>query len=373
MYTTELIGFLIWFKIEVRSSLLINKYKGLLNVLNSNTQPNKEKTSFEEQLGELLLSLRRVRLIELTATQEAFAERIGLKALVGSRAIERIESVVYKNAIDPATAFKKISIMQKELATLDGKMKNIYDNLSTFVDFDDEEIESDEVMFRVIFKEHSGITNIVELKHWGEVWHRIARGIAMANEKTPEDIRVTGASRGSLVIELATVYGCGHMLIKMINSVLGIVERVQAIKLKEREIRALDLANNRAELELRKSADELARKGKKEVLVQVIGDKNLPGDTEKALAHAISGLLNFLTKGGEVDVYLPPKEEYEDEEDTVGNAELVANQNMYNEMRDMREEMRGLEAKVNLIEFDGEWEDTSPDDDADVGDADVDD
>ena len=65
---------------------------------------------------------------------------------------------------------------------------------------------------RVEFREGALIDNVKSWKYWSKEWYDISRGITMALDRAPEDIRVVSAGRGSILMDLPM---CGTKLNKV--------------------------------------------------------------------------------------------------------------------------------------------------------------
>jgi hypothetical protein len=49
------------------------------------------------------------------------------------------------------------------------------------------------------------MSNVADFRKWGTFWFEIGRGVAMAHNAAPEEIKIVGATKGSIIIELAVV------------------------------------------------------------------------------------------------------------------------------------------------------------------------
>ncbi|MFM5577164.1 hypothetical protein ACET7N_00435 [Aeromonas veronii] len=127
----------------------------------------------------------------------------------------------------------------------------------------------------------------------------------MVHNACPEDIKVVGAQKGSIIIELATLAVIATTASKIILSALSIAERVLAIKKQIEEIKALKLTNQKLEQELEKEIDISKQNGLKNIKDDLINELKIQqdGDGEKikVLEKAVKNLIEFVEHGGEVD------------------------------------------------------------------------
>jgi hypothetical protein len=172
----------------------------------------------------------------------------------------------------------------------------------------------------------------------------------MVHGMAPEDVRVVGATKGSIVIELAVVYGIAQTISAIILKALHVAERVLDIRKKVEEIRGMRLANDKIARDLEDEAQKEKDKGINEITVQVIQelgkDPEKEGDQVNALDTAVRDLVDFIEKGGEIDCLIP-------EEKGTGNGEANGDDERGPQVRKLRiafEEIRALEAKLKQLE-----------------------
>ena len=226
------------------------------------------------------------------------------------------------------------------------KSKQIQVGLADCVHLEEYE-EADEVMIRVTFAGQASMKNVVDFKKWGNIWHEIGRGIAMAHDAPPEDIKVIGATKGSVIIELATNPAIATTASAIIFFALKLAEKVLDIKKKAEELKNLKLKNKKLARDLEKEAENEKKDGIEEICNKLVVDLkiNSNGDGEKinALNKAVKDLINFVEYGGEVDFIMPDEEHDEDE----GAEE---NKQEYEILRNTIQEIRQLENKLKLLE-----------------------
>ena len=122
----------------------------------------------------------------------------------GEAAVGRIEDFLFRNALDIATVLGRVEEALRAVQDGCRKSDEIKASLEDCVPSETE--LPDEILIRVSFTNAASISNIVDLKRWSREWHDIARGIAMAHGASPESIRVVGAGKGSIVVDLAVIY-----------------------------------------------------------------------------------------------------------------------------------------------------------------------
>ncbi len=343
MQLEELVVFFQWLNQEVRRPKLVDLYQQLYNVISRNVQPNQPKQSFESQRAALIDAVSNVKVDLLNDAQTRFADQIGLLNFVGPRAKDAIEDVLFKNVIDLATATQKIKEFQNSLYTILQKMSQVSDGLSDYVEAAPPEYE--ETLVHIRFQHNASINNVVELKKWSDAWYDIWREITLVNQLAPEDVRVIGASRGSLVCDLAVPYSAANMLMTIVLGVLKVADRVLDIRKKAEELRGMKLSNDEAAQELDREAEKVKKEGHAVVLAAVKSARTTDGKQNTALSDAIGKIFDFVSGGGEIDIHIKEGEEHPAE----GEAAKPDNKRVIAEIKESFKEIKRLERKVILL------------------------
>jgi hypothetical protein len=346
MNVSELFDLTHWIADHIVATQIPHKYKTLQNILQQHAQPNQQKQSFESQKDDLINAVKNVPIGELTKDQLAFLHELGIGQAVGEEAVNAIEDILYKNVIDVATSAQKMSQIHEALTKGINKSDQIRAGLDGCVS--EEQYESkNEVLIRVSFEGHASMTNVVDFKNWGNTWYEIGRGIAMAHNATPEDVKIVGATKGSIVIEMAVIASIATTTGAIILAALKVAEKVLEIRKKAEEIKNLKLQNKKLALDIEKEAEKEKEAGIEEIGTNLIKalkiKKEGEGDRANALDKAVKNLVNFIESGGEVDFIIA-----DDKEGGNDNSQNTAPD--YGDLRVTFQEIRQLESKLKLLE-----------------------
>lgn len=343
MNVSELYSLTNWINAEIVAKQIPPMYQALFAILQQNVQPNATKQPFESQKNDLIQTLKVVPLDQLSNDQLEFLRLLGIAKTVGSEGIEEIEEILYKNTIDLATAMQNIHVVIQEISTGIAKSNQIQAGLAGCV-LEENQLLKDEVLMRVSFTGHASMTNVTDFKKWGDVWYDIGRGIAMAHNLSPEDVRVVGATKGSIVIELGVVASIASTAGGIILGALKVADKILDLRKKAEEIRGMKLQNDKLANDIADEADNEKRAGVELITNQISLQLNIKADGEsdkiKALNTAVKNLVNFIENGGVVDFVMPEPEHGTEESNTSSNGEL----------RLAFQEIRQLEKKIALIE-----------------------
>lgn len=344
MNVSELFDLTHWVTDEIVTTEIPQKYQTLQTIIQQHSLPNQAKQPFDDQKNDLIKTLKNVPLRKLTKDQLLFLHELGISQAVGEEGIEMIEDILYKNVIDVATSAEKLKQIIKELNEGIQKSNQIKTGLDGCV-FEEEYETENEVLIRVSFTGNATMSNVTDFKNWGNIWHEIGRGIAMAHNASPEDVKIVGATKGSIIIELAVIAGIATTASGIILAALRVTEKVLDIRKKAEEIRNMKLINKKLAMNIEKEAENEKSAGIEKISAEIIKklklNKDSEGDKINALEKAVKNLVNFIESGGEVD-FIIPDEEVDDDGKVI--------RNNYGDLRVAFQEIRQLDNKIKLLE-----------------------
>lgn len=340
MNVSELYDLTFWIEENIINTDIPSHYQSLSSILQQHANPNAQKQPFEDQKNSLVSVLKDVPLEHLSKDQIDFLSCLGIANAVGEEGVNKIEDILFKNVIDVATSSSKINEIINHINVGIQKSQQIKEGLADCALEESYETNS-EVLMRVSFAGHAKMEHLTDFKKWGSTWYDIGRGVSMVHNASPEDIKVVGATKGSIIIELAVVAKIAGTVGGIILGGLKIAEKVLDIKKKAEELKGLKI-DNKIIKDIEKDANAKKKEEIKQITLNIAGDLNLSdaeGDKTTALESAVKKLVDFIEKGGTVDFITPDDED--SNEDT---------QKANNELRLKFEEIRKLEKKMFLLE-----------------------
>lgn len=354
MQITELLKLTEWFNKNITDNKVPEKYTALYNQMNANLRRNnQQQVPFESQKESLIESINEINFQTLSLEQINFLEKLEITELIGNSGVTKIENTLIKNSLDLATATNEIKessdIIAKAKATITELRTTLY---KSFDIEESEEIEDDKVLMRVYFQNDVAIENLTDFKKLSATWYDIGRGIAMAQDKSPEDFNIIGAKKGSIIIEMAVIIGLATSVSKILLESLKVADRFINVLKQVEELKGLKLGNKQIALELKKEAEKERDKGTNTILENAISDLKLnteqQGDKVTALEKSIKKLIDFTQSGGVVDFVQPiePKEE----EKTEIREEIQRLKTNISEIRLLENQIKLLENKVSKKE-----------------------
>jgi len=347
MQIEELLRLTNWFQENIVDEKIPSLYQSLYEKMNQNIRRNNNqaKQPFEVEKNNLLTALGQINTDSLTLEQISFLREIEVLKIFGKKGVEEIEGILLENSLDIATATNKVNEIKNKLNEGVSKLDDLNTTLGKSFSVDDSDYIPDNlVLMRVYFRHDVAIENIVDFKKLAATWHEIGRGIAIAQDKTPEDFKIIGAQNGSIIIEMAVITSLATSVSIILLRGLKVAERVIEILTKAEELKTLKLNNKIIELELKKEAESEKKNGIQSILDSIVEELGLSeksqGDKVSALKKAITKLIDFIKNGGAVDFIEP---EIDDDDDESLREEIL-------ELRENIEGIRELESRIKLLE-----------------------
>jgi len=291
-------------------------YQNVINSVQHNaSQP--QKTPLEPHLSNLITYLNGMDMSVLSIQQMNLLEELGVWPWIGREGARNVEAIVKTSDYDPATAVGELNAGFSPLTNVHSYFAAYINAIASLKLNRPEEYESEKglVTVRVGFQNDAKISNVTELKAESQDWYDIIYGLSLANNEAPEETKIVGATKGSIILILAATVGVTQMLAAISGNVSKVAMHGLEVAHSIEDLRKKKLLNAVIE------ADLIAQvqKHKEEALDQILTELKpaLPdqsGDKIPALTRAIKKLLEFNEKGGNLD-FVEPEDKDEPAED----------------------------------------------------------
>ena len=344
----EIQGLASWFKSYFKD---IRQRMDALHAILSNNASQQAQQPVEDALNSLTDLLKHVRLEELNLQQLQLLERMEVADILGPQGAANIASLVRTASYDPASVEQKINARITRINQASQKLTAVAASLDElgFVpeEYDDED---GRITVRVIFRRDASIDNVADWKASAESWYQIIRGLAMALGEAPEDTKVMGASKGSLILVLSTTCTLTAALLVITKHVTGMAKEVISVQSAMEDLRQKKLMTETMKLEL----DKLVAKKREEGIAAIEADlanmiPGLKGEKKNSLDRSIEKLLDFSEKGGDLDFVEPPIGDDQQVEEDAGkeqspmSVQMAEARRLIQEYQEERESLKQLE------------------------------
>lgn len=321
-------------------------YQSVINAVQHNAN-NPQKTSLEPHLTQLLTYLHEMDLSVLSIQQMNLLEELGAWEWIGREGTSNVEAIVKTTEYDPVTALNSLNNGFGPLTNINSYFTAYINAINQLNLNKPEEYEAEKglVTVRVGFQNDAKISNVTELKSESEDWYDIIYGLALANNEAPEDTKIVGATKGSIILILAATVGLTKMLAIISGNVSKVAMHGLTVAHSMEDLRKKKLLNAAIESDLKGQV----QKYKDEALEQILAElmPALPdqsGDKIPALTRSIKKLLEFNEKGGNVD-FVEPEDKDEPAEGGAADGQtgpFEAVRNAIREYQEVRESIKLL-------------------------------
>jgi hypothetical protein len=327
---------------------LIRLYNELLGPINHNaSQP--DKRPIEAQLNALAEFLANPRFDELSIEQLKMLTSIGVDTYLGQEGANYVNSVVRTSNYDPATAVDRLNAAVQGLNNA-GTLLAAYAEAARNLGFGEDHAEAADglITIRVGFQNDVAINTVTDWKDTAKEWYDIIRGLSMACEEKPEDVKVIGADTGSVILILAGTAVFAALLARISKNITGVAKDVISVRVEMENLRQKSILTKTMEVEFKRIEKEKTD-GAVTTIEKLIEDKikDKDGDVRAALISSVKKLLTFNEKGGTVDFVSPEKEEGSADAGDGLRAALIEAQEAIREYRGERESLKLLSDGTN--------------------------
>jgi len=321
MQIAETYQLTMWIQREIQEAQIVQKYNELFKVLNANAQRqnNQPAQPFEDQKNALIDAITSINVNLLTLSQLQVLKTLKISPHIGNQGEKSLNDIL-SNTLDIAHVAEQINMKKKEVQQGITQSGQLQAALAPIIDEEEPEIAPDQVLTRIIFEHEASVKNINELKDWSSKWFDIGRGFAIANGQTPEDVQVIGGARGSLIIELALLATTALPIAKAINLTLDSMVKYKDYQQRATEVRRLKEETSSLAEDFEEDAkrwESRALQLKEEVAEEISVEvqqhfTDYRQENQAELRKAVQTLVDFISKGGDVDCVISEEAQSED-------------------------------------------------------------
>jgi len=351
MNIRELFSLLNWIDEHVKKPDIVAHYLMVQEILQRHSQPNQPKQPFFLEKVGLIKALEEIPLNKLIDEQIMYLDKLGILSNIGEPAIAGIKNILTDNALDPATAANKIGEMSATLSDGLERSENLRTNLECLVSPRKE--SERETIVRINFEGNSQINNLVDLRTWANSWYDIAYGIARFNNMAPENIRVIGADHDPLIIELAMNQNYAIQILDILYGALKSMEKIYNLRFYQEHISRQNVKKVTTVMikeQLEEEIDSEKEESVEKIFKDIVKEFAVPegeGDRAIHLRRCIKNLMDFMDKGGRVDI-IPP---FVGEVDDYGNLDPKLRRLVQRteDLRQLDREVKSLVSDVSVM------------------------
>ncbi|PLX67814.1 MAG: hypothetical protein C0603_06745 [Denitrovibrio sp.] len=330
MQSLELYQLTQWVDKELVKTELLQKYTNLINVLNANVQRrnNHAIQPFEQQKKALLECVKGINMNMLSGSQLKSLNMAGMYENVGEKGFSKLIKI-FSNIIDIAQVVAEISKMNSITVQWIQQNNALALAMKPFLNKTEYDYPEGHYLARVIFDNDAYVNSFEDLLGWSDEWRHITRGISIAINEQPDEVKLVGGGKGSFIVELTATGVFILTLGNIVKVTLDCMLKYRQLEMKTLELKKMkedflifkdDFEEDATRLEDRK---EKYRDHMKDIIFKGAKER-IKGFNKKAEAEfrkAVSSLVDFMTKGGDVDCVIDDSTEEGD--DILGTKEAL--------------------------------------------------
>lgn len=263
-------------------------------------------TTVEGAKNQLLSSISQVLPPSLSLEQSKVYDILGAYNLFGFDGQERLRTIFTELQSNPNIVKDNFQSYLQEV----NKILILNSSLASFADkipYSSHSKNKDEII--IFFQAGAEINNLDELAKVSNKWNQVLIGLAMLAKENDTTFRIETVERGSIILTLSTAVGVTIAFAKVAEKSLDIIKKYYEIKKLAHEAKALkgipekavQELENSSKLKLKTESIEIARQLLEEYDWSNIENRK---DVDTAVRFAVRYILEFLNKGGKVDVKL---------------------------------------------------------------------
>lgn len=328
-------------------------YDELSNVLQANVSQT-PKQPIKEPWSKLRSLLRNMPVSELNLQQLDFLEAREVHRYFGGLGVAYVRKIVTQSGYDPASSANELQQATAHMQKVVGEFRQLKKSLEANGIYDPRETASlayGQAFFRIQFQSNASIDNIASFKKWSSDWNDIVRGVGLCVGERPEDVQVTGAASGSIIVcVVGSVFFVSALAVisKKVSSI--VLDGLQVSNSIE-DLRHKKILNQEIERILKKEYEERSGAAADVIFseLKALAGGNFQQEHEGHIRTAINKYLSFSKKGGVVDYIQPPEPPVSDEstDSAQETTSLIAS---INGLREEIKEIRSMKADIFLLE-----------------------
>jgi len=220
----------------------------------------RQNISVSPQKDKLYEALRKINVDYLSYPERKIIEAYNGFKYLGDGLIKEIETILRDEKFDPVGVANKITSLFNETNKFFNIAQNLVNNLYPFKTKPEFEIEKDEGVLQLRFKDQTDIENIVRLKDEIETWLKIVRGFTLLYNVPPEEVKILYLDKfNPTIMDFISPLPIILSLGLAVNQILNTIEKFLKLKRMVLEIERMKIENETLKSELNKEIKNLKK------------------------------------------------------------------------------------------------------------------
>ncbi len=312
-------------------------------------------TPIENSRREISTAINTIIPTTLSVEENKIYEALDAYNLFGYEGQQRLTKIFSEVQTNPNNARAQVQQYQSDV----NRITQLFTTLSPFADKLplDKGQQADKDSIIIFFQGGAEINNLDELAKVSTRWNQNLIAFALLTEENDRTFRIETVERGSIILTLSAVPAIAYAFAKATDKVLDVIKKYYEIKKLAHDAKLLKGGIPEKTIHDLESASKLKLKAEtNEITNQLIDEYgwNVDGkehrkDVDTAVRLAVRHLLDFINKGGKVDIKLIAQS-------SETNKEMEMNLTIkYNDIKQIEKQVTGVDGQNQMLELsDGE-------------------
>ncbi len=300
MHTRELITLGLFLREVIRSQNLPNLYQELIDAV-SNQNLDDVGTCYQA----LIEAHRDAEKQVLSPAQKKLIKDYGAENLLGSSAVARLETIFQENRAYPPGVIEALGEMLRETINIAERAELLIKALEPLLEsgtITDDELGDEEGRLWLSFDEETTVLSIEDLEKAAETWKQILHNFSrMPNASTDGGRLLQIQKHSPLELELAASIALLTPLALGIKWLLSRIEQVIHIRQEAETLKQMKVKTEIVE-SLYEEAEERRKTIIDEAADQIRERYETDGEVRNAVGQALAKVLEFIERGGKLDI-----------------------------------------------------------------------
>ena len=292
----------------------------------------------------------------LSVEDSKIYEALGAYELFGLDGQQKFDRFFADLQTNPNNIRPAIQQYQQDIA----KITQLHSSFSPFSDkFPTTEHLDKHDLIILFFQSGAEVNNLDELAKVSAKWNQVLISFAILTKENDRTFRIETVERGSIILTLSAIAGIVYAFGKASDKVLDTVKKYYEIKKLAHEAKQLAGVPEKAIHELENSSKLKVKTETTEITKQLIeeygwNEVEQRKDVDTAVRMAVRHLLEFVNKGGKVDIKLLAQNN--------DNKEMEMNLTLkYNEIKQIENKVSPIDGQKQMLELtEGEADEDEP-------------
>jgi hypothetical protein len=307
MQLTVIIEIIDFIKKEIESKHIVAKYESLLAVIKKigTTPENDLSGELSNARNEVITALNETEPQNWSYSRRKLLLEIDKDCIIGTRAVDTLDSIFNKNQANPAKIAKEIKKITENINKI---LNSSTDALNILSCFSQDEGKKERTLLTLFFEGKTSVQTINDVERYSRIWDGIINDFAILTTQTDCQPGVESIDKRSMILSIPDGDKILEALSYGIGRIIDTYDKILRIRMLQLEVIKLSLNDDIRELlegEITVTINNTSREVVSE-LMEIHEWNNRQGGDELFIRvqKSLKLILDFIEKGGKFECQL---------------------------------------------------------------------